>query len=102
MDGVNAITQCPIPPGQSFTYVFNVTQYGTSWYHSHYSLQYAAGALGPLTIYGPTSMAYDHSLYPIILSDWLHTRYFAQLNDDLHALSYLQCLREVGSIISRQ
>jgi FtsP/CotA-like multicopper oxidase with cupredoxin domain len=76
MDGVNAITQCPIPPEQSFTYVFNVTQYGTSWYHSHYSLQYAAGALGPLTIYGPTSKAYDHSLYPIILSDWLHTRYF--------------------------
>lgn len=39
MDGVNAVTQCPIAPGEQFTYVFNATQYGTSWYHSHYSLQ---------------------------------------------------------------
>ncbi|PPJ50257.1 hypothetical protein CBER1_04898 [Cercospora berteroae] len=39
MDGVNAVTQCPIAPGETFTYVFNATQYGTSWYHSHYSLQ---------------------------------------------------------------
>ena len=39
MDGVNGVTQCPIRPGESFTYVFNATQYGTSWYHSHYSLQ---------------------------------------------------------------
>lgn len=38
MDGV-PITQCPIARGDSFTYRFRVTQYGTSWYHSHYSLQ---------------------------------------------------------------
>lgn len=38
-DGVNAITQCPIAPGESFTYKFKALQYGTSWYHSHYSLQ---------------------------------------------------------------
>lgn len=43
MDGVNAITQCPIPPNSSFTYIFNMTQYGTSWYHSHYSLQVRHG-----------------------------------------------------------
>ncbi|KAJ9638488.1 hypothetical protein H2204_004258 [Knufia peltigerae] len=72
MDGVNAVTQCPIAPGQEFTYVFNATQYGTTWYHSHYSLQYAAGAMGPLTIYGPASRDFDHQLYPIIMSDWLH------------------------------
>lgn len=39
MDGVNAVTQCAIPPGQSLTYTFKAHQYGTSWYHSHYSLQ---------------------------------------------------------------
>ncbi|OAG43152.1 hypothetical protein AYO21_02438 [Fonsecaea monophora] len=72
MDGVNAVTQCPIAPNTSFTYIFNITQYGTSWYHSHYSLQYAAGALGPFTVYGPVSKSYDHQLYPIIMSDWLH------------------------------
>jgi hypothetical protein len=48
MDGVNGVTQCPIAPGDQFTYKFNVTQYGSSWYHSHYSLQYADGAVGPM------------------------------------------------------
>lgn len=48
MDGVNGITQCPIAPGDSFTYTFKATQYGTSWYHSHYSVQYADGLQGPL------------------------------------------------------
>lgn len=38
-DGVNAVTQCPIPPGTKWTYTFTAQQYGTSWYHSHYSLQ---------------------------------------------------------------
>ena len=30
-DGVNGITQCPIPPGQSQVYTFKAEQYGTSW-----------------------------------------------------------------------
>ena len=44
MDGVNAVTQCPIAPGDSFTYKFRAMQYGSSWYHSHYSLQVCLGA----------------------------------------------------------
>jgi len=48
MDGVNGITQCPIAPGSSFTYEWKVMQYGSSWYHSHYSEQYADGAVGPI------------------------------------------------------
>lgn len=48
MDGVNGITQCPIAPGDTFTYNWTALQYGSSWYHSHYSVQYADGALGPL------------------------------------------------------
>lgn len=48
MDGVNGITQCAIAPGSSFTYSFKAVQYGTSWYHSHYSVQYADGLQGPL------------------------------------------------------
>lgn len=39
MDGVNAVTQCPIAPNDTFTYKFRAIQYGTTWYHSHYSLQ---------------------------------------------------------------
>ena len=48
MDGVNGITQCPIAPGDSFNYVWKVMQYGSSWYHSHYSVQYADGLQGPI------------------------------------------------------
>lgn len=43
MDGTNAVTQCPIAPGDSFTYKFRAMQYGSSWYHSHYSLQVGSG-----------------------------------------------------------
>lgn len=48
MDGVNGITQCPIAPGSTFTYEWKVMQYGSSWYHSHYSEQYGDGAVGPI------------------------------------------------------
>lgn len=51
MDGVNGVTQCPIAPGDSFNYTFRAMQYGSAWYHSHYSVQYADGALGPLVSY---------------------------------------------------
>ncbi|KAG8532519.1 uncharacterized protein KY384_002396 [Bacidia gigantensis] len=76
MDGVNAITQCPIAPGQSFTYKFKAIQYGSSWYHSHYSLQYADGLAGPMTIYGPSSAGYDHAIEPILMTDWNHRSAF--------------------------
>lgn len=76
MDGVPAITQCPIPPGSSFTYKFKAELYGTSWYHAHYSAQYADGALGPLIIHGPPNSPYDIDLGPIMLSDWYHKSYF--------------------------
>lgn len=39
MDGVNGITECPLAPGDSKTYTWRATAYGTSWYHSHYSNQ---------------------------------------------------------------
>ncbi|CAM1509014.1 Fc.00g027530.m01.CDS01 [Cosmosporella sp. VM-42] len=72
MDGVNGITQCPIAPGESFTYTFKATQYGTSWYHSHYSMQYADGLQGPLTIHGPVSAPFDTSKRPLLMTDWSH------------------------------
>ena len=76
MDGVNGVTQCPIATGDSFTYKFKATQYGTSWYHSHYSLQYADGLLGPMTIYGPSSANYDEAIKPILMTDWSHRSAF--------------------------
>jgi len=52
MDGVNGITQCPIAPGQNFTYKFRAMQYGSSWYHSHYSLQVNPGKFHDACILG--------------------------------------------------
>jgi FtsP/CotA-like multicopper oxidase with cupredoxin domain len=52
MDGTVGITQCPIAPGQSFTYRFNVTgQTGTYWYHSHMAMQASDGLVGPIVIH---------------------------------------------------
>ncbi|KAJ4192983.1 hypothetical protein NW767_010513 [Fusarium falciforme] len=79
MDGVNGITQCPIAPGQNFTYSFKTTQYGTSWYHSHYSVQYADGLQGPLTIHGPSSAPFDASKRPLLMTDWSHNSAFQLL-----------------------
>ncbi|KAI0416031.1 L559a mutant of Melanocarpus Albomyces laccase [Xylaria grammica] len=66
-DGTNGITDCPIPPGGSKTYTFRLTQYGTTWYHSHFSSQYANGIFGAIQINGPSSANYDIDLgvYPI-------------------------------------
>jgi FtsP/CotA-like multicopper oxidase with cupredoxin domain len=79
MDGVNGVTQCPIAPGDSFNYVFKTTQYGTSWYHSHYSVQYADGLQGPITIHGPQSAPYDATKPPLLMTDWSHESAFKLL-----------------------
>ncbi|OBT71025.1 hypothetical protein VF21_10065 [Pseudogymnoascus sp. 05NY08] len=75
-DGIPSVSQCPIAPGSSFTYTFQAGLYGTSWYHSHYSAQYADGLFGAMIIYGPAHTHYDYDLGPILLSDHYHTGYF--------------------------
>ncbi|KAL9100135.1 MAG: hypothetical protein Q9163_004451 [Psora crenata] len=76
MDGVNGVTQCPIAPGEEYTYRFKAIQYGSSWYHSHYSLQYADGLAGPMTIYGPSTANYTSAIEPILMTDWNHRSAF--------------------------
>ncbi|CAG8475914.1 6791_t:CDS:2 [Cetraspora pellucida] len=73
-DGVPGITQCPIPNLGSFTYNFTVNQYGTFWYHSHFSGQLVDGLKGSLIIHNhkdPYLKKYD-SEYVITLSEWYH------------------------------
>ena len=65
-------TQCPIAPQKSFTYRFRAELFGTTWYHAHYSSQYADGVVGPIVIYGPSEEDYDIDLGPILLSDYYH------------------------------
>ena len=81
MDGVPAVSQCPIPPGQTMTYRFKADLYGSTWYHAHYSSQYAGGLFGPFVIYGPKNTPYDVDLGPVMLSDWYHEPYLAVVNE---------------------
>lgn len=83
MDGVNGVTQCPIAPGESYTYRFRAIQYGTTWYHSHYSLQYGDGMVGPITIHGPHSADYDEPKDPLLMTDWNHRSGFQDFQQEL-------------------
>lgn len=75
MSLILGITQCGIPAGKSFTYNFTVEQFGTYWYHSHMSSQYADGVLGPLIIHAPEE-AEARKLYDkdqiVLIQDWYH------------------------------
>ncbi|KAF2453738.1 multicopper oxidase-domain-containing protein [Lineolata rhizophorae] len=71
-DGVPSITQCPIAPGESYTYRWRASQYGTSWYHSHFAIQAWEGVLGGIIIHGPHSDEYDEDAGMIFLQDWSH------------------------------
>ncbi|KAE8443950.1 hypothetical protein EG329_001174 [Mollisiaceae sp. DMI_Dod_QoI] len=87
MDGTAGITQCPIPPGQSFLYNFTVNnQFGTYWYHSHVSSQYTDGLVGPFIIHSPAEAAvrstYDYDQV-ILFQDWYHDLSAALLPDYL-------------------
>ncbi|KAK7734370.1 hypothetical protein SLS57_000064 [Botryosphaeria dothidea] len=86
MDGVPGVQQCPIPPGESFTYRFRAEQYGTTWYHSHYSAQYSGGAAGPLIVYGPDSSSYDIDIGPVMVSDWYHSQYYDAVKQTMQAV----------------
>lgn len=82
-DGTPGISQCPIAPGESYTYRFQAEVYGTSFWHAHYSAQYTAGVSGPMIIYGPVQeeVYYDIDLGPVMLSDWNHIPYFSMVDN---------------------
>ncbi|KKY33196.1 putative multicopper oxidase [Diaporthe ampelina] len=72
-DGVVSITQCPVAPGSSITYEWRATQYGSTWYHSHFALQAWEGVFGGIIINGPASANYDVDLGHMFLNDWDHS-----------------------------
>ncbi|RUS12636.1 multicopper oxidase-domain-containing protein, partial [Endogone sp. FLAS-F59071] len=90
-NGTTGVTQCPIPPGQTFTYNFTVpNQWGSYWWHAHTSSQYVDGivvyliptfltplqpCIGPLIIHSPSEPMtedYDNDII-MMISDWYHT-----------------------------
>lgn len=63
MDGVTGVTQCAIPPGESFTYEFQlIDQRGTFWYHAHTTMQYTDGLFGPI-VSNPRPLESDSSTH---------------------------------------
>ncbi|KAI8945784.1 multicopper oxidase [Xylaria longipes] len=87
MDGVTGVSQCGIPPGDSFTYEFRVDgQRGTFWWHAHSSVQYSDGLYGPIVIHDPDEMVPEtdeekiifvgdvyHTYGPVLLPSYLNT-----------------------------
>ena len=74
MDGVAFVTQCPILPGQTFTYRFQASPKGTYWYHSHIGAQRSNGLFGAFIIHerprpGEVTMP-EHIM---VLTDWNHS-----------------------------
>lgn len=70
MDGVPAITQDAILPGDSFTYRFTVRNSGSNMYHSHFNAveQVPGGLLGALIINDPNDPDVDVD-YTMVLND---------------------------------
>ncbi|KUJ20827.1 putative extracellular dihydrogeodin oxidase/laccase [Mollisia scopiformis] len=84
MDGVPSVTQCPIAPGTTYTYTWRATQYGSSWYHSHFYVQAWDGIFGGIHINGPATANYDVDAGTLTLGDWSH------LTADVEMVSAIQ------------
>ncbi|KAI0234468.1 Oxidoreductase OpS5 [Lamellibrachia satsuma] len=67
MDGVGYITQCPIPPRQTFTYRFEARPSGTHWYHSHIENQRIDGLYGMLIVHRRPPAVPS---FPMLIADW--------------------------------
>ncbi|KAI8986650.1 Fet3 protein [Trametes punicea] len=78
MDGAVGVSQCGIPPGQTFDYVVPINssgQWGTYWVHSHAAGQYVDGLRAPVVIHPPKEAhSYDEE-FTVILGDWYHTQH---------------------------
>ncbi|XP_078000277.1 uncharacterized protein LOC144452935 isoform X1 [Glandiceps talaboti] len=78
MDGVGSVSQCPINPGETFTYRFLATPPGTHWYHSHFGTQRTDGLYGALIVLEPDTMKNTEAPNPVfkgeflmLLHDWM-------------------------------
>ncbi|MDO5216289.1 multicopper oxidase domain-containing protein, partial [Legionella pneumophila] len=74
MDGVEEVSQKPIPPGGVFHYRFKLYQRGTYWYHAHAKVQEQEGLYGTFIIDPPKPTKYHYTKeYVVVLSDWSNT-----------------------------
>ncbi|CAO2814415.1 unnamed protein product [Amaranthus hypochondriacus] len=74
-DGTASISQCPINPGETFTYKFKVDKVGTHFYHGHYGMQRSSGLYGSLIVEkseGENEPFHYDGEFNLLLSDWWH------------------------------
>ena len=71
-DGTEYITNCPIPYGRSYLYVFTVLDAGTFWYHRHDSGR-LDGGYGFLVVVDPSEDLSCAEERLILISDWYHS-----------------------------
>ncbi|KAH9508127.1 fatty-acyl coenzyme A oxidase [Bulinus truncatus] len=69
-DGVSFVIQCPISPGQEFTYKFMAYPKGTNWYHAHTGSQLSMGLLGPFIVRERRPAQMEEFI--MMLQDWNH------------------------------
>ncbi|KAJ2448094.1 ferroxidase fet3 [Coemansia sp. RSA 2336] len=83
MDGAGMVTQCGIPPGESFTYRIYAEQVGTYWLHGHYHSQNADGLRTPLIIQERRpAYKYDEEML-FFLEDWYPTEAVPKMQEVL-------------------
>ncbi|KAL5114595.1 hypothetical protein ACEQ8H_007500 [Pleosporales sp. CAS-2024a] len=73
-DGATGVTNCPIQPGDCYTYSFQANPAGTHWYHSHDKGQYPDGLRGQMIIHDrnwESSLGVAGQIY-LTMSDWYH------------------------------
>ncbi|KAJ2316418.1 ferroxidase fet3, partial [Coemansia sp. Cherry 401B] len=79
-DGPDMVTECGIPPGESFTYEINTTaQSGTFWIHGHTRHADVDGLRTPFIIHSNKPPEdYDEELL-ITLEDWFSQEFYARM-----------------------
>ncbi|KAK3605830.1 hypothetical protein CHS0354_002467 [Potamilus streckersoni] len=70
MDGVPFVTQCPLHPGQIFTYKFKAEPKGTFWYHSHVGAQRSMGTFGAFIVREKKVLEMEEHI--LVINDWNH------------------------------
>jgi FtsP/CotA-like multicopper oxidase with cupredoxin domain len=110
-DGVPGVTQRNIMPGETFTYSWTATQYGSYWYHSHYRGHIEDGLYGAIKIRPSSSHAKPFSAIapsavsalqtaeassrPLIISDLTHLTSHEKWDATLLAETEVSCYDSV-------
>ncbi|KAI9500535.1 Cupredoxin, partial [Coemansia spiralis] len=83
MDGPAFVSQCPIPPGESFTYVYKLVQSGTYWIHGHTLHQNSDGLRSPFIIYDGADVPYDYDNDILLyFEDWFKEEFAERFATD--------------------